>query len=42
MLKPEHFLSLAAVTLQSLDAFEANLCARSQREAEVVDALKKL
>jgi hypothetical protein len=42
MLKPELFLSLAAVTLQSLDAFETDLCAGSQCKAEVVDALKKL
>jgi hypothetical protein len=42
MLKPEHFLSLAAVTLRSLDAFETDLCAGSQCKAEVVDALKKL
>jgi hypothetical protein len=42
MLKPEHFLSLAAVTLRSLDAFKTDLCAGSQRKAEVVDALKKL
>jgi hypothetical protein len=42
MLTPEHFLSLAAATLRSLDAFKTDLRAGSQRKAEVVDALKKL